>query len=108
MSHLNNFFGINIANSPVNLITTGWGDKDFLLIIGALLIPIVSYGSQVLNIKLMPNAANAAGGDNDAMAKHHITIGIYLPIPFNSLTYVLPVLYIIAPAVKNNIFFATA
>ena len=106
MSHLNNFFGINIANSPVNLITTGWGDKDFLLIIGALLIPIVSYGSQVLNIKLMPNAANAAGGDNDAMAKQMKTMNTVMPLFSLFMVFSLPVglgIYWIAGSVIRSI-----
>ncbi|MCI8485371.1 MAG: YidC/Oxa1 family membrane protein insertase [Lachnospiraceae bacterium] len=91
MAHLNNFFGINIANSPLNLIKTGWGDKDFILIIGAILIPLVSYGSQVLNIKLMPNAAAASAGDNDAMAKQMKTMNTMMPLFSLFMVFSLPV-----------------
>lgn len=89
--HLNNFFGINIANSPMNLIGTGWGNKNFLLIFGALLIPLASYGSQVLNLKLMPNAANAAGGDNDAMAKQMKTMNTMMPLFSLFMVFSVPV-----------------
>lgn len=88
--HMNNFFGINIANSPLNLIGTGWEDKNFLLIIGALLIPLVSYGSQVLNIKLMPNS-NAAGGDNDAMARQMKTMNTVMPLFSLFMVFSVPV-----------------
>lgn len=89
--HLNNFFGINIANSPMNLIGTGWGNKNFLLIFGALLIPLISYGSQVLNLKLMPNAANAAGGENDAMAKQMKTMNTMMPLFSLFMVFSVPV-----------------
>lgn len=88
--HQNNLFGINIANSPMNLIGTGWGEKDFLLIIGALLIPLASYGSQVLNIKLMPNS-NAAGGDNDAMARQMKTMNTVMPLFSLFMVFSVPV-----------------
>lgn len=90
MSHLNNFFGINIANSPMNLIGTGWGDKNFLLIIGAILIPLASYFSQVLNIKLMPTS-NTAGGDNDAMARQMKTMNTIMPLFSLFMVFSLPV-----------------
>ncbi len=89
--HLNNFFGINIANSPMNLIGTGWGNKDFLLIFGAILIPLISYGSQVLNLKLMPNAANAANGENDAMAKQMKTMNTMMPLFSLFMVFSVPV-----------------
>ncbi len=90
VTHFNNFLGINIANSPVNLIGTGWENKDFILIIGAILIPLASYGSQVLNIKLMPNAS-AAGGENDAMARQMKTMNTVLPLFSLFMVFSVPV-----------------
>lgn len=90
MAHLNDFFTINIANSPLNLIGTGWGEKNFLLILGAILIPLASYGSQVLNIKLMPNAS-ASGGENDAMARQMKTMNTVLPLFSLFMVFSVPV-----------------
>ena len=90
VTHFNDFFGINIANSPMNLIGTEWGDKDFLLIIGAILIPLASYGSQVLSIKLMSNTSNAGGG-NDAMAKQMKTMNTVMPLFSLFMVFSLPV-----------------
>ena len=89
--HFNDFFGINIANSPMNLIGTGWGNKDFLLVLGAVLIPLASYGSQVLSLKLMPNASNAAGGENDAMARQLKTMNTVMPLFSLFLVFSVPV-----------------
>lgn len=80
VSHLNNFLGINIANTPFSMIGRGWGDKDFLLIFAALLIPLISYLTQVINIKLMPSAANAGGGENDGMARQMKTMNTIMPL----------------------------
>lgn len=91
VAHFNDFFGINIANSPMNLIGTGWGNKDFLLVLGAILIPLASYGSQVLSLKLMPNASNAAGGENDAMARQLKTMNTVMPLFSLFMVFSVPV-----------------
>ncbi len=91
VAHFNDFFGINIANSPMNLIGTGWGNKDFLLILGAILIPLASYGSQVLSLKLMPNASNSAGGENDAMARQLKTMNTVMPLFSLFMVFSVPV-----------------
>lgn len=89
VSHLNDFFGINIANSPLSLIGSGWDSKDFLLIFVAILIPFVSYFSQVLNLKLMPNASNS--GDDNPMAKQMKTMNTIMPIFSLIMVFSLPV-----------------
>ena len=92
ISHLNNLFGINIANSPMNLIATGWGNKDFLLILGAILIPLLSYGSQVLNIKLMTSAnSNNSKGEPSALEKQMKTMNTMMPLLSLFMVFSLPV-----------------
>lgn len=89
VSHLNNFFGINIANSPLSIIKSGWSEKDFLIIIAALLIPVVSYLTQVINIKLMPTAV--ANNNNDAMAKQMKTMNMMMPLMSLFMCFGFPV-----------------
>ena len=92
ISHLNNLFGINIANSPMNLIATGWGNKDFLLILGAILIPLLSYGSQVMNIKLMTSAnSNNSKGEPSALEKQMKTMNTMMPLLSLFMVFSLPV-----------------
>lgn len=103
VAHLNNFLGINIANSPWGLIRNGWSEKDFIIIIGALMVPLVSYATQVINIKLMPTAG---GGDNDAMAKQMKTMNTMMPLFSLFMVFTLPVglgIYWIAGSVVRSV-----
>lgn len=102
VAHLNNFLGINIANSPWGLIKNGWSEKDFIIIIGALMVPLISYTTQVINIKLMPTAG---GGDNDAMAKQMKTMNTMMPLFSLFMVFSLPVglgIYWIAGSVVRS------
>ena len=90
VSHLNNFLGINIANTPFSMLKNGWSEKDFILIIAALAVPIISYLTQVINIKLMPTAANA-NGDNDAMARQMKTMNMMMPLFSLFMCFSVPV-----------------
>lgn len=89
VSHLNNFLGINIANTPFSMLTNGWGDKNFLLILAAIAVPLVSYLTQVVNIKLMPTSS--AGGDNDAMANQMKTMNRIMPLFSLVMCFSVPV-----------------
>lgn len=90
VSHLNNFLGINIANTPFSMLKNGWSEKDFILIILALAVPLISYLTQVINIKLMPTAANA-NGDNDAMARQMKTMNMMMPLFSLFMCFSVPV-----------------
>ena len=67
VSHVNNFIGLNVSDTPFQIIKAAFAGGSILMAVLALLIPVISYLTQVLNIKLMPTAATA-GGDNDQMA----------------------------------------
>ena len=106
VSHLNNLFTINIANSPMNLISSGWKSKDVLLIIGALLVPLISYLTQVLNIKLMSSNTNNAASENDAMARQMKTMNTMMPLFSLIMVFSVPVgagIYWIAGSVVRSI-----
>ena len=54
---MQNFLGLNIADTPLSLIKTGWSEHTYLLIVAAIMIPLLSWLTQMLNLKLMPTAA---------------------------------------------------
>lgn len=54
----NNFLGLNMGNSPSNTITTAFAAGNWLLIIGAVMIPVLSAVTQWINVKLMPSSNN--------------------------------------------------
>ena len=75
------FLGLNIIDSPLNTIKTSFASHSWLMLIGALLVPIISYGTQVLNIKLMPQQTQSTGDPNaDAMAAQMKTMNIIMPL----------------------------
>ena len=53
------FLGLSIADSPSAFFMNGWRDKQFLLMFAAILIPLLAYASQLLNIKLMPQPGDS-------------------------------------------------
>lgn len=63
LNSINRFLGMNISDTPTSIIRSGMENGAYLMVILALLIPITSYLTQVLNIKLMPQSAN---GDDSA------------------------------------------
>ena len=50
VSHVNNFLGLNISDTPWQVMTTNFASHNFLFVVLALLVPVISYLTQVLNI----------------------------------------------------------
>lgn len=103
---LNLIEGFNISNSPWYIIKTNFADFSaggLLLIILALMIPVLSFITQRLNIKLMPTAA---AGDNDAMARQMKTMNLMMPLFSFVMCFTVPVglgIYWIASALIRGI-----
>lgn len=71
LTQYNTFLGLNISNSPSHIISEAFANGAFLLILGALLIPILAAATQWINTKLMPqpaNTSNSSGPENSMMA----------------------------------------
>lgn len=90
ISHVNSFFVFNISDTPWNIITTNFSDRNFLMVLGALMIPVVSYLTQILNIKLMPQASNA-NDQNDAMAQQMKMMNKTMPLFSLFICFTVPV-----------------
>lgn len=60
---MNMFLGINITEAPMDVIKSAWSSQSWLLLIGALMIPILAWFTQWISYKLMPQAP-AANSDN--------------------------------------------
>ena len=97
-------FGVlNIADQPLSYIKTG----SLILIIAALAIPLRSWATQMLNLKLMPQAATQNGNDdNNAMASSMKTMNTVMPLMSAFFCFTFPVglgIYWIASAVVRSI-----
>lgn len=106
LEQANYFLGINIANSPSELIKSGWSVGQYLLVFGAILVPVLSALTQFLNVKLMPTAetsnANNGNGQANSMANSMKVMNYMMPIMSFIFVFSLPVgmgIYWIAGAV---------
>lgn len=105
VSNVNNFIGLNISDTPLQIIKAAFAGGSILMAVLALLIPVISYLTQVLNIKLMPTAATA-GGDNDQMAQQMKMMNRTMPLFSLVMCFTVPVglgIYWIASAVVRSI-----
>ena len=107
VSHVNNFLGLKISDTPWQVMTTNFASHNFLFVVLALLVPIISYLTQVLNIKLMPQAAPSNGNsDNDMAAQQTKMMNRTMPIFSFVMCFTVPVglgIYWIAGAVVRSV-----
>ena len=88
--HFNYFLGLNISDTPWYIIKSNFTDKPdkwLLFVILALLIPVLSYLTQMLNIKLMPQATNG----NDQMASQMTMMNLMMPLMSLFFCFTVPV-----------------
>lgn len=88
--HFNYFLGLNISDTPWYIIKSNFTDKPdkwLLFVILALLIPVLSYLTQMINIKLMPQAANG----NDQVANQMKMMNLMMPLMSLFICFTVPV-----------------
>ena len=54
LERYNNFLGLNIANSPSFIIKDAFSNGAYLMVAGAIMIPVLAAATQWINTKLMP------------------------------------------------------
>lgn len=103
--HFNYFLGLNISDTPWYIIKSNFTDKPdkwLLFVILALLIPVLSYLTQMINIKLMPQATNG----NDQMASQMKMMNLMMPLMSFVFCFTVPVglgIYCICSALVRGI-----
>ena len=63
----NNFLGLNIGDTPLFIIKDAFSSGKYLLIVGAVLIPLLAAATQWINTLFMPQQQNSPDGDNSMM-----------------------------------------
>lgn len=89
MQHFNYFIGLNISDTPWSIIKTNFAAHSYLLVFLALLIPVCSYITQILNIKLMPQAGN--NNSNEQIAQQMKTMNTMMPLVSLVMCFTVPV-----------------
>lgn len=105
ISKMQTFGVLNIAEQPWNYIKAAFAGGAVILAIAALAIPILSWLTQMLNIKLMPQAAQQ-DNQNDTMANSMKTMNTVMPLMSAVFCFTFPVglgIYWIASAVVRSI-----
>ena len=70
----NNFLGLNIGDSPQSLIVEAFHNHAWLLMLGALAIPVLSAATQWINVKLMPQQNTDNKNVDDTTAQMQSTM----------------------------------
>lgn len=93
LREINYMFMLNISDTPLNLIKTAWSSKAWVILICAILVPVVSYLGQVINMKLMPTADNGNSGNPqaDQMAQQMKTMNAIMPLMTLFIAFSCPV-----------------
>ena len=103
----NNFLGINMGNSPWYTIKESFEAGAWLVLIGALAIPVLSAVTQWINSKLMPSADNNNGNDSSSsMAESMKTMNKIMPFMSAWFCFTLPAglgIYWVAGSVVRSI-----
>ena len=103
----NNFLGINMGNSPWYTIKESFEAGAWLVLIGALAIPVLSAVTQWINTKLMPSADNNNGNDSSSsMAESMKTMNKIMPFMSAWFCFTLPAglgIYWVAGSVVRSI-----
>ena len=106
ISAMQGFAGLNIAEQPLNYITNMFSGGSVLIGILALLIPILSWATQVLNYKIMPQATQQADDPNNAMNSSMKTMNTVMPVMSAVFCFTFPVglgIYWIASALVRTV-----
>lgn len=108
LNEYNNFLGLNIADSPAYAVREAMSAGQWLLVIGALMIPILSGLTQWISVKLMPQPDDnkSKKDEPNAMAQSMKMMNITMPIMSVIFCYTLPAgmgLYWIAGAVVRTV-----
>ena len=105
LAEYNNFLGMNIGDSPSYFLSNAMADKNVLMIIGALAIPVLAAVTQWLNVKLMPQAESTNDQQNSMMQSMKM-MNTVMPLMSAVFCFSLPAgvgLYWVASAVVRSI-----
>ena len=102
--HYNYFLGLNISDSPSYIVKNAFAAGNWLLVIGALMIPVLSAVTQWINFLFMPQAPNT--GEQNAVTQSMKSMNLMMPIMSAIFCFSLPCgmgIYWISGAVIRSI-----
>lgn len=106
ITKLQTFGVLNIAEQPLNYIKAAMAGGAIIMAVAAIAIPILSWATQVLNIKLMPQAGSQDDDKGNQMANSMKTMNTVMPLMSAVFCFTFPVglgIYWISSAVVRSI-----
>ncbi len=103
----NNFLGLNMGETPNNMIRQAMSTGQWLIVIGAIAIPVLSAVTQWINVKLMPQQQNDNMSEKAAQMQRSMkTMNMVMPVMSAWFCFTLPAgmgLYWVAGSVVRSI-----
>lgn len=106
INNYNNFFGLNIGNSPSNIIKEAFSVGAWGLVIGAIMIPVLSAATQWISVKMMPQQPKSGNEQADSMADSMKAMNMFMPLMSAWFCFSLPAgmgIYWVAGSVVRTI-----
>lgn len=107
ISNMQYFLGLNLADTPWYYIRNAFVGGSIILAIVAVLIPVLSWATQMLNIRLMPTNTSSGGNEQaDAMASSMKTMNMTMPLMSAFFCFTFPVglgIYWVSSAVVRSV-----
>jgi len=91
VSRVTNFLTLNISDTPMNVFTSAWSDKAFLMMFVAILFPVLAWLTQILNFKMMPQPEKKANAEQDQMTSTMNSMNKTMPIISAIFCFTLPI-----------------
>ena len=90
-----NFVGLNISDSPMNILQPAWAAKNWGLIVVAVMIPVLAWATQMWNLKVAQAGQNAnkdkKKDEENAMAQTMNSMNTFMPLMSAFFCLTLPV-----------------
>ena len=93
-SHMNTFLNLNISDTPLAIIKSGMaqgGAAGYLLVFSAAMVPILTWLTQWMNYKLMPQPKQAPNSEPSAMEASMKSMNTFMPIMSAVFCFSFPV-----------------
>ena len=90
-----NFVGLNISDSPMNILQPAWAAKNWGLIVVAILIPVLAWATQMWNLKVaqagQSGKKDKKKDEDNAMAQTMNSMNTFMPLMSAFFCLTLPV-----------------
>ena len=87
----NHFLGLNVSNTPWNIITENFALQNYLLVFAAIALPLVYYFVQKYSLKLSSATTEKKDDANDMMAQQMKMMNKTMPIMMVFFSFISPV-----------------